>query len=409
MEKAIFRTICLGLLLTSKLVFSQGGSDFLGEVRYQNDMPMSNVNAYLHDSTGNIIGTAVTDDYGVYTFPNLMPGEYTLTFDTYKEAGGIELNDAYLVEQYLLGQYDLSPIQVLAADVDGDGFVTIEDYNLIWLGYLNQCNPFPVGPWVFEPASFTWPMESRDGLTTKAGSSSGDVNGSLVPDPKISPIFLNSPVMDITTDSSDPIEFKLSGGENLKITGMHLVIKVPDDLELISVGSSIAQASIFISGNQIRVTWMDESHQGFELAEGSPLLVIRTNAKGSCDGKSYRLKLSDESHFLNIDGKMLTGVQLIMPTINVIILDEFSHIAYPNPFSSYSNIDYMLPQDGQVTINLYDQSGRQVSELENGVRLSGSHQVRIDGTSLSPGIYYYNIRYSGSDQITNTGTIIKSK
>ncbi len=404
--------MCLGLLLTSSSVFSQNGSTVTGHVQYQDGTPMSGVNAYLHDSSGNILDTDTSGNNGSYKFHNLIPGDYTVTFSTQQDAGGIELNDAFLVSQYLLGEEDFTPIQLLAADVDGDGTVTSNDYDLIWLGYLNQSNPFPVGPWVFETTSFTWPNESREngGLITKAGSSSGDVNGSLQPDPKSNPIFLNTPVMDLTTGSSDPIEFDLSGGEKLKISGMHLVIKVPDDLEIIGVESSVAQARIFISGKQIRVTWMDNTRAGFEIDEGSPLLVIRTKAKGlSCDEKSYRLKLGDESHFLNIDGKMLSGVQLIMPTINVNIRGEFSHIAYPNPFSNYSNIDYMLPQDGQVTINLYDQSGRQVSQLENGVRLSGSHQVKIDGTSLLPGIYYYNIRYSGSDQITNTGTIIKSK
>ena len=304
--------------------------------------------------------------------------------------------------------YTFTPIQELAADVNCTGTITWSDYFMILVSYLNQGNPFP-NDWVFQTASVTIPTGSRDGYISRS-SSSGDVNGNLQPDPKSNPIFLNNPVVNLTADISTPIEFNLSGGQNLQIAGMHLAIRIPADLNVISVESPIPDASIFISQGQIRVTWIDKTRQGFEITEGTPLLVIGTKATDlSRDGQSYSLTLGNESHFINIDGELLPGVSLILPTIDLKIQKDHAHSAYPNPFLNNATVYYHLPQDGHVIIALYDQSGKQVQEMENGVSSAGSHQVNIDGSSLLPGIYHYSIRFSGNDQYISTGTMIKSR
>jgi len=409
MEKRTFRTLFLILLLTNTSVFSQGETDFIGQVFYHNNYPMSGVNAYLHEQGGAIIDTAVTDIDGNYEFENVTPGNYTITFSTEQSAGGVELNDVFLVMLKLMNLYTFNPIQTIAADVNNSGTITWQDYSMILIGYLNRGIPFQ-NPWVFESISTPIPTGSREGFITSKSSSSGDVNGSLQPDPKSNSIFVNNPVVSLTANSSDPIEFNLSGGQNLQIAGMHLAINIPEDLNVISVESPIAAANISISGGQIKATWIDEERQGYEITEGAPLLVIHTQATfTSRDGNSYSLKLDNESHFINIDGELITGVNLILPTINLEVQKELTLSAYPNPFLNYATLDYQLPQDGHVIIALFDQTGRQVMEMENGVCSAGTHQVKIDGHALLPGIYHYSIRFSGSEQYINTGTIIKSK
>ncbi len=59
------------------------------------------------------------------------------------------------------------------------------------------------------------PNGAREGFTTRGGSS-GDVNGSLVPDPKNSSIFLSNPTLNLTARPSDPIEFKLTSAGNFE-------------------------------------------------------------------------------------------------------------------------------------------------------------------------------------------------
>jgi hypothetical protein len=410
MEKATFRSLCLGFLLTSTSVFSQGGSDFLGQVLYHYNYPISGVNAYLHNPSGTIIDTDVTDVNGYYEFENVTAGTYTITFSTSQPEGGIELDDAFLVMLHLLNLYPFTPIQSLAADVNGSGTITWLDYTMILIGYLNQGNPFPIGPWVFESLTTPIPVQTRDGVKTGGGSSSGDVNGSLVPDPKSSPVFIENPVFNVTADPTSPIEFSIKGGQNLQIAGMHLSITVPESLELTSVEPVMPSASIFISGNHVNITWIDDTRQGISLDKGTALVEIHVKSTGQTnDGASYSLKLGDQSHFINANGEVIQGVSLILPTIDLTFENNLTAEAFPNPFFSDFTINYTTNRDGNVTIVLYDHSGRQVRELENGFSPAGSHQLKINGQSLLPGIYHYNIRLSGNQQIVNSGTIIKSK
>ena len=330
MEKATLRALCLVFLLTSSSVFSQNGSNFIGQVLYHNTYPLTGVNAYLHTSGGTIIDTAVTDANGSYEFGNVTPGYYTITFSTSQPEGGIELNDAFLVMLKLFNLYQFTPIQTKAADVNGSGTITWIDYTMILIGYLNQGNPFPVGPWVFESITTPIPAESRDVVVTGGGSSSGDVNGSLQPDPKSNSIFMNNPVVNLTTAPSSPIEFNLTAGQNLQIAGMHLAIHTPDNLEVISVESAIPEATIFISEDKVNVTWIDDTRQGLTINAGTSLLVIRTKATDpSRNGMSCSFKLGNESHFINADGALIEGVSLILPTIDLKFEKNLTYSAFP--------------------------------------------------------------------------------
>jgi hypothetical protein len=409
MEKVTFRALCLIILLSSTSVFSQNGEVFIGQVYYHDNYPLSGVTAQLRAPGGNIIATDVTDTEGYFEFTNITPGNYTVTFTTQQPSGGVELSDAYLVMQKILGQTTLTPIQTLAADVNCSGTITWADYWMIVISYLNQGNPFP-SPWVFESMPVTIPSPSRDGFTLGGGSSSGDVNGSLQPDPKSNSIFLNNPVEDLTAGSADPIPFNLESGQNLLITGMHLEIGIPEDLIVTGVDCVVPAANISLSEDHITVTWLDKESQGFEMSEGSPLLLISTKAtKLSRDGGNYSLKLDDDSHFIDSKGDLVHGVSLNLPTISLNLQNEFTQSVYPNPFISHTTFEYQVPQEGQVIILLFDQTGREVMEVENNYVSAGTHQVKFDGSALLPGIYYYQVRYSGNEQGISTGTMIKSK
>jgi hypothetical protein len=411
MEKVTLKAAVLGLLLISTSVFSQSGNDFNGQLLYHNNNPIVGANAFLYNAGGDLVATTTTDIQGLYLFENLTAGDYTVSFSTAQPAGGVELSDAFLVMLRIMNLYTFNSVQALAADVNGSGTITWTDYFLILIGYLNQGNPFPVGPWVFETASVTIPLASRDGFTSRGGSSSGDVNGNLQPDPKSNPIFINTPVIDVTKNMADPVEFNLAAGENLQIAGMHLAISIPDELEVVRVESLLNQASIFISDGKVKVTWIDESLEGIEFKEGDPILTIITKAnETSRGGSSYSLKLGDESHLINGEGEMISGASLTLPTIYLTWQNKnINHTVYPNPFINYATVEYQLLQDGHVNISLFDQAGRQVIELENSAGTAGIHQVKIDGSSLLPGIYYYHIRLSGNEQHIMTGSIIKSK
>jgi hypothetical protein len=65
---------------------------------------------------------------------------------------------------------------------------------------------------------------------------------------------------------------------------------------------------------------------------------------------------------------------------------------HPNPFNPTTQIWFALPEAQQVTIRVFDITGRVVAELLNNVKYSaGSHKVTFDGSELSSGIYIYTM------------------
>jgi subtilisin family serine protease len=68
---------------------------------------------------------------------------------------------------------------------------------------------------------------------------------------------------------------------------------------------------------------------------------------------------------------------------------------YPNPFNPSTIIQYMLPQSGHVTLEVFDLLGRSVRTLVSGEQGFGPHSVRFDGTGLASGVYFYRLKAAG--------------
>jgi len=66
---------------------------------------------------------------------------------------------------------------------------------------------------------------------------------------------------------------------------------------------------------------------------------------------------------------------------------------YPNPFNPTTNINFTLPENfaGNVTMKVYDLTGKEVATLLNNTLNSGSYSVAFDGSKLSSGIYFYKL------------------
>jgi hypothetical protein len=65
---------------------------------------------------------------------------------------------------------------------------------------------------------------------------------------------------------------------------------------------------------------------------------------------------------------------------------------YPNPFNPSTFINYSLPYNSKVTLEVYDLSGKLAAKLiNNEFRTAGNYSVEFDGSSLASGIYYYKI------------------
>ena len=68
---------------------------------------------------------------------------------------------------------------------------------------------------------------------------------------------------------------------------------------------------------------------------------------------------------------------------------------YPNPFNPSTTIGYELPIDSRVTMKIYDLLGREIAILINDWSTAGYHQVVVDASELSTGVYFYQLEAAG--------------
>ena len=65
---------------------------------------------------------------------------------------------------------------------------------------------------------------------------------------------------------------------------------------------------------------------------------------------------------------------------------------YPNPFNPGTTIEFEVPKTGQVSLKVYDITGREVATLVDGVRAVGSYSIPFDASGLSSGVYFYKLQ-----------------
>ena len=68
---------------------------------------------------------------------------------------------------------------------------------------------------------------------------------------------------------------------------------------------------------------------------------------------------------------------------------------YPNPFNPITNIKFDIPKSGNVSLKVFDITGKEVAELVNENMQAGSYNYDFDAANLSSGVYYYRLT-SGS-------------
>jgi len=64
---------------------------------------------------------------------------------------------------------------------------------------------------------------------------------------------------------------------------------------------------------------------------------------------------------------------------------------YPNPFNASTTINYSLPSDSDVQIEVYDLNGRCIATLVNGNRKAGRHKITWIPQNLASGVYFIRI------------------
>ena len=65
---------------------------------------------------------------------------------------------------------------------------------------------------------------------------------------------------------------------------------------------------------------------------------------------------------------------------------------YPNPFNPATKISYTLRENSDVSLKIFDTSGKMIRELHKGVKQAGEHSADFNAAELPSGIYHAVLR-----------------
>jgi hypothetical protein len=77
------------------------------------------------------------------------------------------------------------------------------------------------------------------------------------------------------------------------------------------------------------------------------------------------------------------------------------HANYPNPFNPSTSFSFTLPREAEVTVRVYDVTGRVVKTLISSQMVTpGTHSLSWDATSdsggrVASGTYFYSLEHQG--------------
>lgn len=68
---------------------------------------------------------------------------------------------------------------------------------------------------------------------------------------------------------------------------------------------------------------------------------------------------------------------------------------YPNPFNPSTQIQFGLPKNSHVKVDVFDIKGQKIAELVDGQKNAGYHTIIFDANNLASGLYIYRLDIDG--------------
>ena len=147
----------------------------------------------------------------------------------------------------------------------------------------------------------------------------------------------------------------------------------------------------------ISKSMLDSIVQSFGMTGDSLVVSYKTKAFNETDS------LFSSNSSLIIFKRNSVGIQNISQTIPA----EYKlYDNYPNPFNPSTNIEFDIPENSSVSLNIYDVSGKLILQLLNDELSPGKYKYTLNGNNLNSGVYF--IKFS-SGQYTSVKKIVLLK
>lgn len=354
----------------------------------QPDHIMEGVEVNLFDSQSNFIASTITNSEGYFNFDDLMIGEsYRAKFQYDVENTYIDLADAFSVLFYIYGYIEFDEVQMIAADVTGDGQINYSDFRTILFDYYIMGKPLPVGDWYLPDWNFE--MTALKATGGPSGTvANGTINNSNGDDKSgYKPMMNYQSVVEL---GAEEILIPIYFTEMINTNGIGLVLNYDKELlEVLAVESSINDLKYNIDNGEIRIAWTGEETYKFD--PESPIVNIRIKQKAGLSSEQIsHFEIIEGTHILDQKGQILAYVDFSSVSFKTTVENNMTaaNLAYPNPCKESFNIS--INTDGKVEVIIYNTMGQMMESYYSTV---SNQELRINTRNLHSGLYHYQINY----------------
>ncbi len=183
-------------------------------------------------------------------------------------------------------------------------------------------------------------------------------------------------------------------------------------------GNAVPDATVYLldeNGNAVGVTnsTADGSYQLAGMNAGNyTLQAVKMGFAATYNGNVGSNELAER---INV-GNGTLQVDLTLSTLAPTGVESSDNAAlpesvvlfgnYPNPFNPSTQIRFSLPKALEVTLAVYDLSGREVARLQKGKLSAGVHTIEWNGRSAASGVYVYHL-HAGSQVVRGKMVMLK--
>ncbi len=428
---------CTELIYVWTYTYTLSTSTINGTLVYNNSVktPMNLVKLIIKNDVGDQVGSEVpTSGSGAFVFPDLCAGIYTIhvTYNI-KDLGGINSTDAGAVNAWSVtyGTDPIEHVKFLAGDVIANKQLASDDALKIQRYFVfHEAFPAATPNWVYWKAGeiinhnedpyateASWPTEITVEVNGNIpnlelyGMATGDFNGSLVPTllKSASPSLVLSENSNLQIGANQEFELPMRAASAMEVSAVSMILELPANMVQVQdvvVNGSEAPVMWAVKGNELRIGW--NSLSPVNVAENGSLLTLKLKTSAAfAPGQSLAIELpfdplnelADGNH-LAVENAALMVAKVGNATVSATTIAQENGLLlsnYPNPFSKFTTLEYTLPVDGRVTINLYNNLGQLVTTIVEASQNAGQYSFRYESDALQPGIYVAKLRLSNSE------------
>lgn len=386
--------------------------------------PVPGVNVAI---SGGASATQTTGVPGTYLFTSIPNNSNVTITPTKATAGsaGISSADLLFIVNHIFGTQLLSPYQWVAADVNGDANISLNDYLRIQRVVLATDQHILGSPdWKFVPKAYVFPSPNplsapipqtitHNPATTDyldddfVAVRMGDVNGNITPtftgggsEERFGGDKFNFRLekRDFKAGEIVSVPFKASDFTSRVAYQMTIdfdptVLMLDDYRAGVLALTDENFGTAYLPDGHLTTLWVSREAKTYANDEVLFTLQFRALRDGNTAELLHPSSAVTAAEAYHTDGSLMK-IEFEFTERNSVVSDQAPFALYqnlPNPFRAVTTIGFRLPESSRAALRVFNASGQLVRTVVGNFE-KGYNEVRFRESELgAPGVYYYEL------------------